>query len=110
MKEKGRTKTDMNNTSKFYVDLDLGELELDNGEKDEAISLNEPDEPKTRNGIIINANLVNVRTAPDLGSQILGMLNNGDEVTIIDQLNDFYKVSTKKCGEGFIYSKYIKEE
>ena len=67
--------------------------------------------PQTvKNGIIINALLVNVRERPSFESRVLEVLKKGDKVKILKKGIDFWKVSTKNHSVAYISSKYVTEE
>lgn len=65
--------------------------------------------PETKNGIISNAISVRVRKEPNLESDIIDVLSGGSKVTIISEINDFYKVLFDNKKEGYVYSELIKE-
>lgn len=66
--------------------------------------------PKTINGIIANKLLVNVRKEPRSDADVLGILNKGDRVTIIEKKADYYKIYSDDYGVCYISSNFIIEE
>lgn len=66
--------------------------------------------PETKNGIVINSIHVKVRKEPSYESDVMEVLREGDKVTILDKVGDFYKVSTKSNDVAYISSDFVKEE
>lgn len=64
--------------------------------------------PETINGVISNASLVNVRSKPDLDSEVLEVLREGDKVVVLGVERNFYKVSTSVNKEVYIHGNYVK--
>lgn len=96
-------------------EIDSSKNEFDdlnfNSRKTETIPAEvESNGPETKNGIVVNTIFVKVRERPNYESNVLEILNCGDKVHIIDQIGDFYKVSTKKNNIAYISSHFIKEE
>lgn len=67
-------------------------------------------------GVICNAAAVNVRKRPSPRAKKLGVLENGDMVTILDRVMTiepdyppYYYVIDYQGGKGYIASKYCKE-
>ena len=50
---------------------------------------------------------LNVRTNPTIDSEVVEIINESDEVTIKDVVNEWYSVITKDGNEGYCMSKYI---
>ena len=50
---------------------------------------------------------LNVRTNPTMDSEVVEIINESDEVTIKDVVNEWYSVTTKDGNEGYCMSKYI---
>lgn len=78
-------------------------------EKEESPAEMETTGPETKNGIIENSLIVNLRREPSLESPVLEVLNRGDKVTIVDKKDNFYKVSVRNR-IGYILSDFVKEE
>lgn len=58
-------------------------------------------------GVVVNCNLLNVRSAPSLRSNVLDKISKGTEVRIIgDAQNNFYKVYVNNK-EGYCVKDYI---
>ena len=65
-------------------------------------------EPEIKKGIVRNCELLNVRKEPNTDSDIIKVINHGDEINIIKEdkgiiSNDFYKIIG-----GYVMKKYIK--
>mgnify|MGYP002404702945 FL=1 len=65
-------------------------------------------EPEIKKGIVRNCELLNVRKEPNTDSDIIKVINRGDEVNIIKEdkgimSSDFYKTT-----DGYVMKKYIK--
>ena len=65
-------------------------------------------EPEIKKGILSNCELLNARKEPNTDSDIIKVINHGDEINIIkeDKGNmsaDFYKTTN-----GYVMKKYIK--
>ena len=67
----------------------------------------EPSKPKTVIGSIIDCKLLNVRREPNMTSNILTRIEEGETVRILDEMNGFYKVQTNKGIIGFCMWNYI---
>lgn len=67
----------------------------------------EPSKPKTVIGSVIDCKLLNVRREPDMTSNILTRIEEGETVRILDEMNGFYKVQTNKGIIGFCMWNYI---
>ncbi len=65
--------------------------------------------PGTVNGIIDNADSVNVRRRPSMTASVVEVLRKGDHVKILDEDKNFYKVFTPHNLSGYIVSNYVKE-
>lgn len=60
---------------------------------------------------VINADSVNLRTAPFKCADVVGYLQKGDKVTTISTKNkDWYKVTTNTGKTGWVSSKFIKNK
>lgn len=84
-------------------------------EEEAALSKEEPMEPETKNGIIVGAPNVNIRSEPSLKSEPLVTVPEGSRVVILGKSGDFHHVSytvLEKIPEiwGYVHSKYCKEE
>ena len=67
----------------------------------------EPSKPKTIIGSVIDCKLLNVRREPNMTSNILTRIEEGETVRILDEMNGFYKVQTNKGIIGFCMWNYI---
>lgn len=67
----------------------------------------EPSKPKTKIGSVIDCKLLNVRREPNVASNILTRIKEGETVRILDEINGFYKVQTNKGIIGFCMWNYI---
>lgn len=50
---------------------------------------------------------LNVRTNPTIDSEVVEIINESDEVTIKDVVNEWYSVTTEDGNEGYCMSKFI---
>ena len=55
----------------------------------------------------VNDNNVNIRSAAGTDSVSLGKVNSGDKVTILEESNGWYKVTTAGGTTGFIKAEFI---
>lgn len=65
---------------------------------------------QVRKGFVDNCALLNIRSTPnaDNGSNLIGILNAGAEIEIIDDKDkDFYQIRTVNGFEGFVMKKFI---
>lgn len=64
--------------------------------------------PEPKYGIIVNTSYVNLRRLPDPNSNVVKILNRGDQIEILEHLSNFYRV---RFGEivGYISSKFCEE-
>ena len=75
----------------------------------ESPTIEETTEPETRNGIVCNANCVRVRDDPSDKGNVMKVLDRGDEVEILDVVeNRFYKIKFGD-GIGYISCKFCEE-
>lgn len=58
-------------------------------------------------GMVLNGITLNVRSNPNLSSDILSTIEGGQEVTIIGEYSNFYKVVTPFNLEGYCMKNYI---
>lgn len=73
-------------------------------------SYEEKTEPKTRKGIISGAAKVNIRKSPTMGDNVVTVLNEGDEVTIVGEVPNYYKVMTPDhYKDVYVSMKYCRE-
>lgn len=75
----------------------------------ESLPVEEKSEPKTRKGVISGALRVNVRKSPNVGDNVATVLNEGDEVTIIGEVPNYYKISTANHRNVYVSTKYCRE-
>ena len=67
----------------------------------------EPSKPKTVIGSVIDCKLLNVRREPNMTTNILTRIKEGETVRILDETNGFYKVQTNKGIIGLCMWNYI---
>ena len=77
-------------------------------DKDVTKNVKEVKEPEIKKGIVRNCELLNVRKEPNTDSDIIKVINHGDEINIIKEdkgniSDDFYKTIG-----GYVMKKYIK--
>jgi hypothetical protein len=74
----------------------------------------EPTPPAVVTGVVVNCETLNIREKPSLFTEVLCIINKGEEVEIVEaeSTNDFYAVIYGKdkevSVEGFCMKKYIK--
>ena len=84
--------------------------EIINQEKNEVIEEQKNVNPK---GKVVNCKLLNVRKKGNIDADIIEVINEGDEVEILTNLNkqwEFYRVRIPSGKIGFCMSKYIEIE
>lgn len=59
---------------------------------------------------VIEANMLNLRSGPGTGFEILGELSRGAECTIIGDAGDWTKIETVAGDTGFVLTKYVEEK
>lgn len=82
--------------------------EKDEHKTDDIISENINEE---KYGIVVNCDLLNIRKEPNLNSKIVTIMNKDQKVKIIEELDEFYKVSLINeivSGDAYCMKKYIK--
>lgn len=70
----------------------------------------EPVEPQVKiipNKCVVNVPRLNLRQKPDTGSLILSVLNQNEELLIVEEADDFYKVKTDDNEIGFIVKEFV---
>ena len=90
----------------YMTDKDVTNKEEIVGAEEPAVK--EVKEPEIKKGIVRNCELLNVRKEPNTDSDIIKVINHGDEINIIKEdkgimSNDFYKTT-----DGYVMKKYIK--
>lgn len=66
---------------------------------------------KPKTGKAANSRYVRVRKGASESSQVVVIMNLGDEADILDRVPGYYKVQTKNGGHvGFVASTYFKED
>lgn len=58
-------------------------------------------------GFVNGCEKLNVRTNPTIDSEVVEIINESDEVTINDVVDEWYSVTTKDGNEGYCMSKFI---
>lgn len=75
----------------------------------ESPTIEETMEPTTRNGVVCNTQFVRVRDDPSDKGNVMKILDRGDEVEILDIVeNRFYKIKLGDC-IGYISCKFCEE-
>ena len=57
----------------------------------------------------VNVGTVNVRTKPDISSDVVDCLSQNSKVTVLGEIDSWYKIKTNSL-EGYIASKYISDK
>ena len=65
-------------------------------------------EPEIKKGIVRNCELLNVRKEPNTDSDIIKVINRGDEVDIIKEDKGIMSADFYKTTDGYVMKKYIK--
>lgn len=92
-----------NNTdNKVTIDKDdKGNIDV-HIDKNKAINNNEANNNKPKQGIIIATSGLNIREKSDINSDVIGALDYGSKVNILDETQYWYKID-----KGFIYKNYV---
>ena len=61
---------------------------------------------ETKKGVVAGCTLLNVRKEPNLSAEVARTLSANQEVTIVDEEGDFYKIGNPDSNE-FCMKKYI---
>lgn len=56
--------------------------------------------------VSVTSGNLNVRNQPNTNSQVIGKLQNGDRVNIIERINNWFKISNENLS-GYVNSRYI---
>lgn len=63
----------------------------------------EEETPVTITGVVVNCEMLNVRQAPDVNANVIGVISKGVDVTIVEGANDlFYKTTI-----GYVMKEFI---
>ncbi len=65
--------------------------------------------PETINGMIVNSLFVKVRKEPSFESEVVGLVQRNDMVTITGRNDGFYKIITSDKINGYIFSGFVEE-
>ena len=65
-------------------------------------------EPEIKKGIVRNCELLNVRKEPNIDSDIIKVINHGDEINIIKEDKEIMSADFYKTTDGYVMKKYIK--
>ena len=65
-------------------------------------------EPEIKKGIVRNCELLNVRKEPNTDSDIIKVINHGDEINIIKEYKGIMSADFYKTTDGYVMKKYIK--
>ncbi|MDK2887794.1 MAG: N-acetylmuramoyl-L-alanine amidase [Thermoanaerobacter sp.] len=60
--------------------------------------------------VVVQGNLVNVRSGPGLQYEVLAQVNSGDRLTVLGKVSDWYKVQLPGGVTGWIVAWYVREE
>ena len=74
----------------------------------EVEEVEEVKEPEIKKGIVINCELLNVRKEPNTDSDIIKVINHGDEINIIKEDKGIMNADFYKTTDGYVMKKYIK--
>lgn len=65
-------------------------------------------EPEIKKGIVRNCELLNVRKEPNTDSDIIKVINRGDEINIIKEDKGIMSADFYKTTDGYVMKNYIK--
>ena len=65
-------------------------------------------EPEIKKGIVRHCELLNVRKEPNTDSDIIKVINHGDEINIIKEDKEIISDDFYKTTDGYVMKKYIK--
>lgn len=88
------------------VENELVEALEDKAKEEQAENVTQQKAPSISKGYI-NAETVNVRTGPSTDSKRLGFLDLNDEVEVVAEEGDWYKINTKEYGECYIAKRLV---
>ena len=64
--------------------------------------------PEIKKGIVRNCELLNVRKEPNTDSDIIKVINRGDEINIIKEDKEIMSADFYKTTDGYVMKNYIK--
>ena len=65
-------------------------------------------EPEIKKGIVRNCELLNVRKEPNTDSDIIKVINHGDEINIFKEDKGIMSADFYKTTDGYVMKNYIK--
>ena len=65
-------------------------------------------EPEIKKGIVRNCELLNVRKEPNTDSDIIKVINHGDEINLFKEDKGIMSADFYKTTDGYVMKKYIK--
>ena len=77
-------------------------------DKEVTKNVEEVKEPEIKKGIVRNCELLNVRKEPNTDSDIIKVINRGDEVNIINEDKGIMSADFYKTTDGYVMKNYIK--
>ncbi|AEG13994.1 N-acetylmuramoyl-L-alanine amidase [Desulfofundulus kuznetsovii DSM 6115] len=66
--------------------------------------------PGTLGQVVVQGDLVNVRSGPGLQHTVVTQVNRGDRLTVLGKVPDWYQVQLPGGGTGWIVAWYVREE
>ena len=90
----------------YMTDKDVTNKEEIVGAEEPAVK--EVKEPEIKKGIVRNCELLNVRKEPNTDSDIIKVINHGDEIDIIKEDKGIISADFYKTTDGYVMKKYIK--
>ena len=90
----------------YMTDKDVTNKEEIVGTEEPAVK--EVKEPEIKKGIVRNCELLNVRKEPNTDSDIIKVINHGDEINIIKEDKGIMSADFYKTTDGYVMKKYIK--
>lgn len=80
--------------------------------QDEELKRKKKKNNKTFTGTVVNCKVLNVRKAPSIESDIIGVVYEGDKLKldIVKSTNDFYRIISPNGNYGYCMKDYVKKD
>ena len=66
-----------------------------------------PEKANSKRGVVANCTAVNVRSNPNADASVSLIINSGEEVDVLEEIGDFYRVTVRDSFKGFINKNYV---
>lgn len=86
--------------------------EVTDTEADKSKSKKKAKKEKTITGTVVNCKVLNVRKAPSLESDVIGVVYTGDKLKLdtVKSTNDFYRIISPNGNYGYCMRDYIEKD